>query len=250
MIRMALRQMRAALIATAALTGAIVAVLAVHGMQARSVGSRLVQACGSPGSATCRTLQDELWGMYKTLAPYLGYLTITTVLVATFWGAPLISRELESGTAALAWCQSVTRRRWLASRLIVSMSALAALGLILGFTVTWWLGSFTATPQAGESVLTSVRLHGPLLPAMWVSGLLIGVLIGALIRRVLPAMAVTSVVTLAAAIAVNLTRGRYVANPVGELRVLADQCLQALPVLAVGAVAALVAFRQVRRVSV
>lgn len=250
MIGMALRQTRAALIATAALTGAIVAVLAVHGLQARSVSSKLVQACTTPESVACQMLQDELWGMYQTLTPYLGYLTITTVLVATFWGAPLISREVESGTATLAWCQSVTRRRWLATRLIVGASTLATLGLILGFTVTWWLGSFTATPHAGERVLTTVRLHGPLLPAMWVSGFLIGALIGALVRRVLPAMAVTSVVTLAAAIAVNLTSGLYAASPVGELRVLADQCLQALPVLAVGAVAALVAFRQVRRVSV
>ena len=34
--------------------------------------------------------------------------------VGMFWGAPLISREFETGTQALVWQQSVPRRRWLA----------------------------------------------------------------------------------------------------------------------------------------
>ncbi len=87
MIGMALRQVRAAILGTAALTGIIVVVLAVHGGIARTVSSRLTQACASTDTATCHQLQDQLWAMYKTITPYLGYLTITTVLVAAFWGA-------------------------------------------------------------------------------------------------------------------------------------------------------------------
>jgi hypothetical protein len=153
-IGMAFRQMRAAILATAALTGIIVlvlAVLAVHGGIARGVTSRLRQACASTDTAVCHQLQDQLWGMYKMITPYLGYLTVTTVLVAAFWGAPMISREVETGTASLAWCQSVTRWRWFTSRLIVSVSAVATLGLLLGFTVTWWLASFTAAPEVGRA---------------------------------------------------------------------------------------------------
>ena len=36
-----------------------------------------------------------------------------------FWGAPLIARELESGTYRLAWTQGVTRERWTFTKLAV-----------------------------------------------------------------------------------------------------------------------------------
>lgn len=250
MIGIALRQMRAAIMGTAALTGVLVIVLAVHGGMARAVSSRLTRACSTADTSTCRSLQTQLWDMHMTIAPYLGYLTITTVLIAAFWGAPLVSREVESGTAALAWCQSVTRQRWFASRLIVSVAALGVFGLILGFAVTWWLASFTAASQAGDNVLNTIDMHGPLLPALWIAGLLVGVLVGTVLPRALPAMAVTAVVTFIAAIAFNLTGRPATTNRVGELQVLAHQAMLALPVLVVGAVAALVALRRIRRVCI
>ena len=42
-----------------------------------------------------------------------------------FWGAPLVARELEAGTHRLAWNQSVTRTRWLATKLVVTALAAA-----------------------------------------------------------------------------------------------------------------------------
>ncbi len=144
----------------------------------------------------------------------------------------------------------MTRRRWFTSRLIVSVSTVATLGLLLGFTVTWWLASFTAAPQVGERALSTISLHGPLLPAMWIAGLLTGVLIGALIRRTLPAMTVTAVVTLLGAMAFNLTGSLSTADPTGELQVLTNQSLQAVPVLAVAAIATLLASRRIRTVRI
>ena len=44
-------------------------------------------------------------------------LYLTPALIGIFWGAPLISRELETGTFRLAWTQSVSRTRWLAVKL-------------------------------------------------------------------------------------------------------------------------------------
>ena len=250
MIGIAFRQLRAAILGSAALTGVLVAVLAVHGGMARALSSRLVQACSTPDAASCRSLHTQLWEMHMTIAPYLGYLTITTVLVAAFWGAPFVSREVESGTAALAWSQSVSRQRWFASRLIVSVAVLGVLGLILGFAVTWWLASFAAASQAGDNILDTVDMHGPLLPALWIAGLLIGVLIGTVVPRALPAMAITAVVTFIGAIVFNLTGRLSTTTRVGELQVLTHQAVQALPVLVVGAVAALVALHQVKQVRI
>lgn len=85
---------------------------------------------------------------------------------------------------------------------------------------------------------------------MWIAGLLIGVLIGALIGRTLPAMTVTAVVTLLGAMAFNLTGSLSTADPIGELQVLANQSLRAVPVLAVAAIATLIASRKIRTVRI
>lgn len=44
---------------------------------------------------------------------YTGLLVVLAVpaVIGMFWGAPLISRELETGTHYLAWNQGVTRTR-------------------------------------------------------------------------------------------------------------------------------------------
>ena len=55
-----------------------------------------------------------------------------------FWGAPLVARELETGTFRLAWTQSVTRTRWLAVKLaLVGLASMAVAGL-LSLILTWW----------------------------------------------------------------------------------------------------------------
>ena len=45
--------------------------------------------------------------------------SVVPALIGIFWGAPLVARELETGTFRLAWTQSVTRTRWLAVKLAV-----------------------------------------------------------------------------------------------------------------------------------
>ena len=47
-------------------------------------------------------------------------------LIGVFWGAPLVARELEAGTHRLVWNQSVTRTRWLATKLAVTTALAAA----------------------------------------------------------------------------------------------------------------------------
>jgi hypothetical protein len=56
-----------------------------------------------------------------------------------FWGAPLIARELETGTFRLAWTQSVNRMRWLLVKMgLVGLAAMVVAGG-LSLMSTWWL---------------------------------------------------------------------------------------------------------------
>ena len=121
-------------------------------------------------------------------------------LIGIFWGAPLIARELETGTFRLAWTQSVTRTRWLAVKLgVVGPTSIAVTGL-LSLIVTWWISPidrvnmnrFVARPYSGSHI-------APIGYAAFAFAL--GVAAGALIRRTLPAMATTLVGFVAARLA-------------------------------------------------
>jgi hypothetical protein len=112
------------------------------------------------------------------------------VLIGVFWGAPLIARELENGTFRLAWTQSVTRGRWLATKLLVlGLAAIAVTGL-LSLIVTWWSNPmFGMTVNRFHLFFFSVNGLAPL--GYGAFGFMLGVTTGLLFRRTLPAMAVT-----------------------------------------------------------
>src|SRR5215469_10642423 len=68
----------------------------------------------------------------------LYFLSVLVILVAPaitgiFWGAPLIARELETGTSKLAWNQSITRTRWLTVKL--TLTGLAAMIVTEAFSL-------------------------------------------------------------------------------------------------------------------
>ena len=109
-----------------------------------------------------------------------------------FWGAPLVARELESGTYRLAWTQSVTRRRWLTIKVaLVGVAALAVAGLA-SWLVSWWFAPLDAInmnrfdPSVfGARGIVAIGYAG--------FAFALGVAAGALTRRTLPAMAATLV---------------------------------------------------------
>ncbi len=122
---------------------------------------------------------------------------VAPVIIGVFWGAPLVARELEAGTHRLAWTQSVTRTRWLATKLgVTTLAAAAAVGL-LTFAVTWWSipldGALSSTQGGLPSRITPVTfaMRGVVPVGYAVFAVVLGATLGAVFRRSLPAMAVT-----------------------------------------------------------
>jgi hypothetical protein len=109
--------------------------------------------------------------------------------VGAFWGAPLLARELEAGTHRLAWTQSVTRHRWLATKLAVTALVAAVATAVFSAVFTWWsapfdeLGNRLGTANFGQRGIAPV--------AYTLFALALGTLLGAVTRRTLPAMAGT-----------------------------------------------------------
>jgi len=128
---------------------------------------------------------------------------VMPVLIGVFWGAPLVARELEAGTHRLAWNQSVTRTRWLLTKLgVVGGATVATMGL-LSLAITW----FSSRLDEGTANLIKPELFGArdVVPiAYGLFAFAVGVTAGILIRRTVPAMAVTLAVYVGVAVAMPL----------------------------------------------
>jgi hypothetical protein len=120
-------------------------------------------------------------------------------VIGAFWGAPLISRELETGTHRLVWSQSIGRRRWLATKVgFTGLSAIAITGL-LSLAVTWWADPIDDAINAGQESNTYLpRMFQPvfgargLVPIGYAAfAFALGVAVGLVVRRTLVALAIT-----------------------------------------------------------
>ena len=57
-------------------------------------------------------------------------------------GSPLVAGDLEAGTYRVAWTQSVTRTRWVVTKLVVVGLATVAVAGVVAMSVTWWSSLF------------------------------------------------------------------------------------------------------------
>lgn len=148
---------------------------------------------------------DDLGSAYSrydtAVALGAGILGLTPFLAAAWAGAALIGRELESGTAQLAWTQSVSPVRWLVAKLAVPAALLASGTLLLTLLhrLLWSSDSVLRLSYDSRSWFhgATFEANGTLATAYALLGLAVGVLVGLLQRRALPALA-TAVVGLAA----------------------------------------------------
>lgn len=148
-----------------------------------------VAADGYPSCASVEAITaDDTYSSGITL--------ITTALsfaifpVAAWAGGALIGRELENGTARLAWTQSVGPVRWLAAKLAVPAVLLAA-GTALVLLLNRWVRTNGGPDLAGDWYGPDAFVGtGPAAVAYVLAGLALGALAGLLLRRALPAAGV------------------------------------------------------------
>ncbi|MFF7499698.1 ABC transporter permease [Streptomyces lavendulae] len=150
-------------------------------------------------------------------------LAFLPVLLGVFLGAPLISADLENGTARLATTQSVSRTRWLVWKVGFALLLSAATSGILGLFYAWWWRS--AGPFAPDDWLNSpvFAVTGPTGVATALFTTSLGILAGALLRRTVVSMAGTFLVSGFALVAAEMFRPlldspRRLAYPVGAER--------------------------------
>ncbi|MEO3860582.1 ABC transporter permease [Acrocarpospora sp. B8E8] len=201
MIWLTWRQFRAAAALMAATLAALTAVLALTGPGLASRYAAGIANCTLDD--TCTQFFDRFFGEYQLPFIAVSFLVLALpALVGLFWGAPLITRELEAGTHLLVWNQSITRGRWLAAKLgLVGLAAMAA-ACLCGLAVTWWSDPLdkSALPELAQMAPLVFGARGIAPIGYAAFAFVLGVTVGMLVRRTLPAMALT----LAAFVAIQL----------------------------------------------
>jgi len=147
-------------------------------------------------------------------------LYLLPAVLGVFWGVPMITRELESGTHSLVWNQTVTRKRWLTTKLGFGLLAAMVAAGLLSLAVTWWASPIDAlaSAQADRGMLARIApvVFGArgLVPVGYAAfALVLGVTVGMLLRRTVAAMAVTLAALTAVLLLVPLFVRPYLLPP-------------------------------------
>jgi ABC-2 family transporter protein len=206
MIWLTWRQLRAAAAMLFAALAALAAVLALTGPGLAGDYATGIAACTTQ-SGGCAGFVQRFFHDHQT--PFLAVTAVVLLLpalIGLFWGAPLITRELEAGTHRLVWNQSIPRTRWLAVKLtLTGLAAMTAAGLG-SLAVTWWSSPIdkTAAPNFPGMAPLLFDARGIIPIAYAAFAFALGVTVGMLVRRTVPAMAITLAVFLAVQIAMPL----------------------------------------------
>ncbi len=220
MIWLTWRQFRTQAWVTAAVLAAVAVALAVTGGRLAhlydSSGITACHASGDCGTVASNFLVAAHNSQVDNAVYYLGLGLVfaAPALIGLFWGAPMLTREFETGTYRLAWNQSVTRTRWLAAKLGLTGLAAMATAALISLMTGWWASPIYRAAGLAEdrNGAAAIDRFTPL--QFGASGLApigyaafafaLGVAAGVLIRRTVPAMAVTLAVFAALQVAMPL----------------------------------------------
>ncbi len=199
MIRLSWLQFRlqAMIVAGILVLAAILFVISGHNLY--HLYNTTVGSC--PAGSDCSPARNAFLNNHVILRQLLGlFLLVAPALLGIFWGAPLVAREYETGTYRLAWTQSVSRDRWLLTKLGLMGIASVVVAGALSLLFNWWTRPFV--------LITADRFNpgnfderGVVVIGYGLFAFAVGLTAGVVIRRTLPAMAVTLVGFLATRIA-------------------------------------------------
>jgi hypothetical protein len=202
------RQHRTALAGVALFLGAFAVYLWLTGLQ---IHHAYAADCHPASSIACTI---NFTGRYATTAIAVSiFPQAVPALIGAFIGAPVLAREMETGTFRYAWTQGFGRWRWTLAKLVLLAVAVAAAAGAFSVLFSWYSQPFFA---AGYAIPFSTRLFdllGIAFAAWTLAAFAIGTLAGMLIRRVVPAIAATLAVYAGLAVATALWLRQHYMTP-------------------------------------
>ena len=189
MIWVSWRQQRTETLIAAAILALIAALLVPTGIE-------MASAYHHDGLSTCLTqntsnaCDQAIRGFtqrFQGLGNLLGWFTLVPGLIGVLLAAPFVG-ELETGTYRLAWTQSITRRRWITTKLAFAVAAALLVALTLTLLVTWWRAPFVHLE--GRIGTGAYDAEGTVVFGYTLFGLGLALAAGVIWRRTVPAVVV------------------------------------------------------------
>jgi hypothetical protein len=190
------RQHRFALVTVAALLGALAVYLWIVGSSLHNAYAAAI-ACHPAALPACQDAVNNFNGLDNFLSNGV-ILQVLPVLIGAFVGAPVLARELETGTFRYTWTQGFGRRRWTLAKLVALGLAVTVAAELFSLLLGWYYQPYFATANSALAINELSPFNSGLFdlgrvtfPGWTLAAFAIGALAGMLIRRVVPAIAAT-----------------------------------------------------------
>jgi ABC-2 family transporter protein len=210
------RQHRIALAGVAVLLGGLAVWLWLEGVAAHRAYAVAVD-CHPASSGACGALVGYFLNYVSTGQLIATVLQAVPALIGAFVGAPVLAREMETGTFRYAWTLGFGRSRWTVAKLVPLGIVVAAAAGAFSVLFSWYYQPFlTQTLSYNNQVPLDpgvFDLRGVAFAAWTLAAFAIGALAGMLIRRVVPALAATLAVYTGLAVAAGLYLREHYMTP-------------------------------------
>jgi ABC-type transport system involved in multi-copper enzyme maturation permease subunit len=157
--------------------------------------SYLANGCvTNPLHVPCGTIANSVGNDTDSFSAVVIALHVLPVIIGLFIGAPLLAREIESGTYRFTWTQEVSRTRFVLTTFVMLAAVVTAVACLLGLLLGWYGHPFevVGVESQWQSGLFDTTVF--MLGAWTLVALALGTFLGALIGRTVAAMAATTAV--------------------------------------------------------
>lgn len=192
MIWLGWRQQRTETLIAAALLALVAVILVPVGIEMAHAYTRdgLSNCLGDTQGPTCGIVVGNFEQRFSKYVALVGWFNLIPGLFGVALAAPF-ALELERGTHRLAWTQSITRRRWVVTKLGLSAGSTLLMAAVLIGILMWWRQPLVKLDGRMDNGAFDTQGTVILGYALFALGLALA--IGAIWRRAIPAVMVAFV---------------------------------------------------------
>jgi len=181
------RRQRTETLIAVAMLAAVAALLVPTGieMASRFAHDGLSSCLAGQRSFSCGSAVGSFSSHFDGLNSLVAWFTLVPGLIGVLLAAPFVL-ELESGTYRLAWTQSITRRRWIVTKLGLAVGTALVTAVVLTALMTWW--HHPLVRLEGRMDASIYDAEGIVVFGYTLFALALGTAVGVIWRRAVPAL--------------------------------------------------------------